>query len=44
MDCDSVGGDVRADGDVNCDGIADDGEFHSNLKDKKRGFSFELKL
>ena len=44
VDCDSVGGDVRADGDVNCDGIADDGEFHSNLKDKKRGFSFELKL
>ncbi len=44
VDCDSVGGDVRAEGDVDCDGIADDGEFHSNLKDKKRGFSFELKL
>lgn len=42
--CGKVGGDVRTEGDVNCDSAADDGEFHSNLKDKKRGFSFELKL
>ena len=44
VSCGRVGGDVRAEGDVNCDSAADDGEFHSNLKDKKRGFSFELKL
>ena len=44
VNCGKVSGGVRAEGDVNCDGIADDGEFHSNLKDKKRGFSFELKL
>ena len=44
VNCGKVGGGVRAEGDLNCEGIADDGEFHSNLKDKKRGFSFELKL
>ena len=44
VSCGRVGGDVRAEGDVNCDSAADDGEFHSNLNDKKRGFSFELKL
>ncbi len=42
VDCGSVGGTVRA---ATVNGEApDDGEFHSNLKGKKRGFSFELKL
>ena len=44
VSCGRVGGDVRAEGDLNCEGAADEGEFRSNLKDKKRGFSFELKL
>ena len=47
VSCGNVGGDVRAEGDLSCGnvgGAADNGEFSSNLKDKKRGFSFELKL
>ena len=44
VSCGKVGGDVRAEGDLSCAGAADGGEFQSNLKDKKRGFSFELKL
>ena len=42
VDCGSIGGPVRA---ATVNGEApEDSEFHSNLKDKKRGFSFELKL
>ena len=42
VDCGSVGGTVRA---ATVNGEApEEEEFHSNLKDKKRGFSFELKL
>lgn len=51
VDCDDVGGSVRAMGDVDCGAVGgrvggadDDDEFHSNLKGKKRGISFELKL
>lgn len=44
VSCGNVGGDVRAEGDLSCAGIVDNSEFHSNLKDKKRGFSFGLKL
>ena len=44
VSCGKVGGDVRAEGDLSCAGAAGGGEFQSNLKDKKRGFSFELKL
>ena len=46
--CGDIEGSVTAGGDVACNSIAGeakyDGDFHSNLKDKKRGFSFELKL
>lgn len=50
VDCGAVGGDVRAEGDVDCGVVGgsvnarDDEDFHSNLKGKKKGFSFELKL
>ena len=48
VNCGDVGGPVSAGGDVNCGSVAggavDDGEFRSNLKGKKRGFSFERKL
>ena len=55
LSCGSVGGDAHAEGDVaagfvagRAGGGSDDGgedeDFHSNLKGKKRGFSFELKL
>ena len=46
--CGDIEGSVTAGGDVACNSIAGeakyDGDFHSNRKDKKRGFSFELKL
>ena len=46
--CRDVKGSVSAGGSVVCKNAADevqsDGDFRSNLKDKKRGFSFELKL
>lgn len=42
VDCGNVGGTVRA---ATVNGEApEEEEFHSNLKGKKRGFSFELKL
>lgn len=50
VDCSAVGGNVHAEGDVDCGVVGgrvsspDDDEFHSNLKGKKRGFSFEMKL
>ena len=40
VSCGKVGGDVRAEGDLSCAGAAGGGEFQSNLKYKKRGFSF----
>ena len=46
--CRDVEGSVSAGGSVVCKNAAgevqSDGDFRSNLKDKKRGFSFELKL
>lgn len=42
VDCGSIGGAVRA-ASVNGEEPKDE-DFHSNLKGKKRGFSFELKL
>ncbi len=42
VDCGKAGGSVHG-STVNGE-TPEDGEFHSNLKDKKRGFSFELKL
>ncbi len=48
IDCGTVGGSVSAMGDVDSGvvkgGSSDDEEFHSNLKGRKKGFSFELKL
>jgi len=54
VDCGDVGGSVNAGGDVDCGavggGVSAEGDvaagedFRSNLKGKKKGFSFELKL
>lgn len=56
VDCGPVGGSVNACGDVDCGPVGgglrrggeteegEDEDFRSNLKGKKRGFSFELKL
>ena len=43
VSCGNVGGMITAGGDVSCSDASDD-DFHSNLKGKKKGFSFELKL
>ncbi|MGX8692903.1 MAG: helix-turn-helix domain-containing protein [Clostridia bacterium] len=52
LSCGTVGGNARAEGDLSCgfvagrasSGAEDEEDFHSNLKGKKHGFSFELKL